>query len=116
MAILTKKQIRRRPRSAKRQIESLNDEERRNVRRALHWLRAVHGHDELARAMGISPAMLYKAGTPSRKQTPRLALVLSRIAGVAVGDVISGAWPVAAYPRPRVKVAIPEACPHCGRR
>ena len=105
MAILTEKKTWRRELSPEaeriKNLPRLTDQEKANVRRAIHFLRARYGTpSRLAEAMGITEANLEKLRSPSRPQTPRLAVIVARVAGVDVGDVISGAWP--------------SECPTCG--
>jgi hypothetical protein len=105
MSILTEKVTWRREPSAKqrqkRTRETLTAAQQANVRRAISALRLRYGSAKvLAGMMGISAAAFWKARAPSRQQSPRLALVVARVACVSVDDVLTGAWPA--------------VCQHCG--
>ncbi len=61
--------------------------EQANVRRALSKLVRKHGtFARLAAHMGMSIHGLMKARSPSRPQTPRLALIVARVAECSVDD------------------------------
>jgi hypothetical protein len=106
MAILTEKKIWRRTsepteRDKRRQ---LTPEQQKNVQRAIVFLAVRLGSPEaLADALGMTVDATWKARGTARRKSVRLALVVSRAAGVGVDDVLSGAWPASG------------ACPYCGR-
>lgn len=84
----------------------LTPEEQANVRKALGVLRIRLGSQEkLAKAMGIQQTRLASLAGPSARKRPGAAIALyaSRVAGVPVEDILSGAFPA------------PGACPMCGR-
>lgn len=81
---------------------TLTQAQQANVRRALSKLVRKHGSfKRLAAAMGTSVHGLTKARTPSRPQSPRLAIIVSRVAGCSVDDILNAVWPP------------PVVCPRC---
>jgi hypothetical protein len=107
VAILTEREVRRRPRS--RRSFELTEAEQVNVRRALRALHARHGGwHVLARQTGAKPATIAKAASidSDRRYAPSagLALRVAQAAGISVDDLLSGAW----------LREVP--CPLCGRK
>ena len=80
----------------------LTEEQRFNVRRALtHLIRRYGSRARLAAAMGMTLDGFTKARSPSRPQTPRLALIVARVAECGVDDILTAKWPP------------PIVCPRC---
>ncbi|HEY8041230.1 MAG TPA: hypothetical protein VIF15_15595 [Polyangiaceae bacterium] len=105
MTVLTKRTEWRldRPANQTRRSTDLTPEEQANVRRALHVLRRrLGGYHELAKAIRVPATTLQKHGS-KKAPSAAVALRLSRLAGVAVEEMLTGRWPVEG------------ACPHCGR-
>jgi hypothetical protein len=106
MTILTKRSEWRiaRPQNETRRSSDLTPEEQRNAKAALQFLAKRHGTaKKLAVAMGARYPTVKAAIDPRRSVSAGIALRAARVAGVAVEDVLSGAWPKAG------------ACPRCGR-
>lgn len=106
MTILTAKQIWRRdpvPAPRPRQRGNwLDPTQRENVRRAVVYLAGRYATlDALAAALGLTRDGVFKARSPRRAQSYRLACLVARCAGVSPESVVSGAWPG-------------DRCPHCG--
>jgi hypothetical protein len=108
VSILTKREVWRRERKrTKRAPLGLTRDEQDNVRVVLRVLRYRHGSwVALARLLGMQLKTLKGAASKrgSRPPTPGLALHASRLAGVPMEDVLSGAFPKQGD------------CPLCGRR
>lgn len=104
MTILTAKQAwRRNPIPERKWGRSfLTEREQTNVRRAVKALVRRGNLTKLCADAGISRGALAKASQPSRRPSPRIALAVAKIAGVAFDDILTGAWPVA------------TTCPRCG--
>jgi len=101
MPILTTKQVWRRV-PTRRRRGTLSAEAQANVRKALLFLAArCSSPDQLAEALDITLAALWKARSPRRTPSVRLAALVARAAHVNLEDVLSGAWPG-------------DACPTCG--
>jgi len=89
---------------AKHRRNHLTTAEEANVLRALRFLRRrLGGNAKIARAIGVSEDAMAKAAVPSRSKSPRMAVLVARLAGVPVDKVLTGKWPP------------PGACAHCGR-
>lgn len=105
MAILRRRETWKREQTeamVRRQLGTLTIEEQSNVRKAIRALRVRLGSNALlAEAMGMSSGALHHAAVPSERPSACLAMRVARVAGVPVGDVLSGAWP--------------GRCPACGR-
>jgi hypothetical protein len=106
MTILTEKKKWQRKRSPfaahRKERATLTPEQQANVRRALrHLLRRFHTRARLAAAMGMSLNGYEKARTPLRGQTPRLALIVARVAECSIDDILTAKWPP------------PVVCPRC---
>lgn len=107
MAILTERKTWKRERSEfskqRKSRSTLTPEQQYNVRRALRHLLRQHGNrrEKLAAAMAMSIDGYQKARSPSRPQTPRLALIVARVAGCSVDDILTAKWPP------------PVVCPRC---
>lgn len=104
MAILRTRETWRKPKGAGSRTPDLTDAEIANVKRAICVMRIRLGsHAALATALGTNAQALKDSVSRSRKPSVALALRVSRVVGVPLEDVLSGAWP-------------PEgSCPHCGR-
>lgn len=82
----------------------LTADESANVRAALRFLVVRHGGaSKLAVALGVGLASLKKHVAARGRPGAAVAIRVARLAGVAVEDALSGAWPKAG------------ACPMCGR-
>lgn len=105
MSILEAKEVwRRRSTRRVRGRGPLSIDECLNTRKALLFLAArAPSPAELADQLGLTVDALYKARSPRRPPTVRLAALVARAAKVNLEDVLSGAWPG-------------DACPMCGRR
>ena len=106
MTILTEKKTWTRVRSPfaqhRKDRATLTPEQQANVRRALSKLVRKHGtFKRLCAAMGMSIHGLMKARSPSRPQSPRLAVIVARVAGCSVDDILTAKW----HP--------PVTCPRC---
>src|SRR4051812_22890963 len=102
MGILTATKAWRREPTTKQIGNRLSPTERENVRHALAYLVGRHvSGDACALALGITGNALWKALTPRRAQTYRLACIVARGAGVPVEKILTGLWPG-------------DRCPHCG--
>ncbi len=110
MPILTERVTWRRPR--KRRAPDLTPEEQANVRAALRFLRVrFGGYPHLATAMGMKTKSLQQATMRVRRSlTAAMALRTAKIAGVAIADVLTGA-----FPEPGACVRCGGPCPLCGR-
>jgi hypothetical protein len=107
MPILTSKQIWKRAdaKTRKRRIDAghLEGEQEANVIRAIVFLGKRHGGlNQLSRDLGAARTTVTRAVHRLRRISPALALRVARIAGVALSDVLSGAFPG------------PGECPMCG--
>ena len=106
MAILTQRVTWRRERrkTPKETVAAFAATERDNLRTAARFLVRRYGNQAaLAAAMGVSYSTLSHVFMRRRPVSPATALRIARLAGAALDDVLSGAWPR------------PGACPHCGR-
>ena len=106
MTILTKREVWTRPRviGPSRYTPDLTAEEQANVRRALQVLRRRFGSwAAVAEALHVKVETAKKGGGTNSKPSVGLALRVTRVAGVPLEDILSGAWPK------------PGACPTCGR-
>lgn len=104
MSILTAKRVwkRRKLRPTLQGGRRLNPEECEQVRLVLRHLEIEMGSPAvLANALGMSRAALAKARQPSRQKSVSLALLLARVAGVTITDVLTGRWER-------------NTCPKCG--
>lgn len=106
MTILTEKKTWERKRSPFAQLRkdraTLTQEQQANVRRALSKLVRRYGtFARLAAAMGMSIHGLMKARSPSRPQSPRLTIIVARVAECSVDDILTATWPP------------PVVCPRC---
>ena len=106
MTILTEKKTWTRERSPTAQHRkdraTLTPEQQANMRRALRHLVKRHGtRARLAAAMGMSIHGFAKARTPCRPQSPRLAVIVARVAVCSVDDILTAKWPP------------PVTCPRC---
>jgi hypothetical protein len=105
MGILREPKVWRRERPANETHRShdLTPEEHANVRTALRFLRTRSGGGtKLAAALRVNAGTLKLACMTRGRPSAALAIRAARLAGVAIEDVLSGAWPPAG------------ACPHCG--
>lgn len=84
-------------------VQDLTDEEQKNVRAALNYLRHRADWRTLARVLHFNEWNLRKFGRGARAFSPTLAFRVARLAQVGVDDVLSGKWPA------------PGTCAHCGR-
>jgi hypothetical protein len=100
MSILEKRFVWRRAEKDRKRIpHTLSQLQRDSVRRGLRSLLVRYGRGELAKRMGLTAEGMRK--TIKRPPTRRVAVLVAFVAGVAIDDVVSGAWP--------------SVCPHCGR-
>jgi len=76
----------------RRSPAELTPDEQAGVRRALKALRVRHGVKVLAKLARCSAATLSNAAS-KRAPTVSTALLLARVAGVPVSDVLRGEWP-----------------------
>lgn len=82
----------------------LSEEEQKNGRQALRYLRfRTGGWKPLAAALGFKRKTLTNVSEGSKGVSPNMAFRLARLAGVTIEDLLAGKFPP------------PGACPHCGR-
>lgn len=106
MSILRSKRTWKNPATEQRKLRkgALTPEQSDNVLRALRFLgKRYRTPAALAAALGVNVEAMWKARAPKRRKSARLALVVARVAGVGVDDVLAGKWPDGCE------------CPHCGR-
>jgi DNA-binding XRE family transcriptional regulator len=105
MTVLTKREVWKRPRALTTgRTPDLTADEIKNVKAALRVLRRRYETWQgAAEALGVRAVTLRMAVLAKRRPSVALALRVARLVGVAVEDVLSGAWPKAG------------ACPCCGR-
>jgi len=107
MGILRERVIWRRSKPTRRPSghgTSLTPEEQIHVRLALRELRTKYGTSyKLAAALGVSRTTVAEMCGTKRALTAEVAVRVAKLAGVAVTDILTGAWPE------------PKPCPVCGR-
>jgi hypothetical protein len=102
MAVLRERVGWSRPRA--RRGPDLSPEEAARVKAALRFLAKRHGTwAALAKAMNVKHVTVRHAVDKNGGVSAGVALRAARAAGVAVEDILSGAFPK------------PGVCPHCGR-
>lgn len=85
-------------------VRVLNEQQQRNVRTALRFLRLrVGGWAPLAAGLGSSPNTLERvANGRGRRPTVSLALRIALLVEVSFDELVNGHW------------LSPRVCPHCG--
>lgn len=94
MSILTEKRTWKRKRPPERfNYRKLTPTQSANVRRVLaHLTIEMGGRRNVAAALNVSLSLLEKATSPGRGPGVRHALMVARLAGVGVDDVVAGRW------------------------
>lgn len=106
MSILREKTVWTRRRTAPlpvaKKLHWLPKEQQANIRKALVYLQTLHGGSRpFAAALGVTQEALWKMRSPSRQMPIRRATMIAALAGVDIGQIVSGEWPG-------------DRCPHCG--